>query len=87
MKILLVYLVIINISSLIVYGIDKYQAAKHLWRIPERTLLLLAAVGGSYGAFLGMLIWHHKTQKWTFRIFVPLLMVLWAVLIFWGYRQ
>jgi uncharacterized membrane protein YsdA (DUF1294 family) len=59
---LLYYLIAINIVTLIVYGIDKVKAMKGKWRISEATLLILAAIGGSIGALLGMKIWHHKTM-------------------------
>ena len=56
------YLVIINIITFLVYGIDKWKARKSLWRIREASLLMLAVLGGSIGAWLGMKVWHHKTQ-------------------------
>lgn len=56
------FLLIINILTFIVYGIDKWKAQNEKWRTPESTLLLLAFFGGSLGAMLGMLVWHHKTQ-------------------------
>ena len=51
---ILIYLIIINVVTFIVYGIDKYKAKHAKWRIPEATLLLLAAIGGSIGAWCGM---------------------------------
>ena len=55
------YLLAINAVTFIVYGIDKYKAKKAKWRISEATLLLLAVLGGSIGAWIGMKVWHHKT--------------------------
>ena len=46
----------------LVYGIDKWKAKQGSWRISEATLLMLAVIGGSIGALLGMKIWHHKTM-------------------------
>jgi len=65
------YLVVINVIAFIVYGIDKRKAKKHLWRIPEATLIGLALIGGSVGAFLGMRFFHHKTKHIKFYVGVP----------------
>ena len=59
MKEFLIYLVIANALTFIIYGIDKLKAKEHWWRISEFTLLLLAVVGGSIGAWLGMKVWHR----------------------------
>ena len=64
MNLCIYYLAVINIMTFFVYGIDKWKA-KHLkWRISEATLLGLAIIGGSIGAWLGMKTWHHKTMHW-----------------------
>ena len=65
------YLLAINAVAFIVYGIDKYKAKKTKWRIPEITLLLIAALGGSLGEWLGMVSLHHKTKHKKFLILVP----------------
>ena len=70
-KILIVYLVLANIAAFVMYGVDKRRAVKDKWRIPEKTLLLTALVGGSVGAFVGMQVFHHKTKHWKFMIGVP----------------
>lgn len=70
------YLVLVNAVTFLVYGIDKLKAKKGKWRIPESTLLLLAAIGGSLGAWLGMKVWHHKTMHKKFQYGVPLLFIL-----------
>ena len=59
---LLYYLIVINVVSFLVYGIDKWKAKQGSWRISEATLLILAVIGGSIGAMLGMKVWHHKTD-------------------------
>ena len=59
---LLYYLIVINIVTFVVYGIDKLKAKQGSWRISEATLLIFAVIGGSIGALLGMKIWHHKTM-------------------------
>lgn len=84
--IILIYLITINILTFIVYGNDKRKARKNEWRTPESTLLMLALIGGAYGAFGGMKVFRHKTKHWKFRILVPLMAVAWTVLlVWWGY--
>ena len=61
MKWLMYYLIVVNLLTWIIYGIDKWKAKRRAWRIPERTLLLLAAAGGCTGALAGMLMFRHKT--------------------------
>ena len=73
--ILIYYFLAVNIIAFIVYGIDKLKARKHLWRIPDATLLLLAVIGGSIGAWLGMRVWHHKTMHLKFKYGVPIILV------------
>lgn len=69
-------LTVVNAVAFIVYGIDKYRARNGKWRIPEATLLMLAVVGGSVGAWLGMKEWHHKTRHRKFRYGVPAILLL-----------
>jgi uncharacterized membrane protein YsdA (DUF1294 family) len=76
MMAVLYYLVTINAITFLTYGIDKLKAMKNKWRIPEATLLLLAVTGGSLGAFLGMVVWHHKTMHKKFKYGIPLIIVL-----------
>lgn len=75
------YVIAINVITLIVYGVDKIKARKARWRISEATLLLLAAIGGSIGAWAGMKLWHHKTRHLKFRYGVPVLFILQAALL------
>lgn len=70
------YLVVVNLITFATYGIDKSRARLGEWRISEKTLIVLALLGGSLGAFLGMRVFHHKTRKPLFRVFIPLLLVL-----------
>ena len=81
-KAFLCYLIAVNVIALIAYGIDKSRAIRHRWRIPEATLIGLALIGGGAGALTGMLIFHHKTRKWKFRLLVPLAILLWAAAIY-----
>ena len=76
MNLCIYYLAGINIMTFFVYGIDKWKA-KHLkWRISEATLLGLAIIGGSIGAWLGMKTWHHKTMHWKFKYGIPFILLL-----------
>ena len=75
MKWLMYYLIVVNLLTWIIYGIDKWKAKRRAWRIPERTLLLLVAAGGCTGALAGMLMFRHKTRKLKFMIGVPVIFV------------
>lgn len=70
------YLIAINVITFVVYGIDKIKAKEHWWRISEATLLLLAAFGGSLGAWAGMYVFHHKTKHKKFKWGVPAILLL-----------
>ena len=70
------YLLAINAVPFIVYGIDKYKAKKAKWRISEATLLLLAVLGGSIGAWMGMKVWHHKTMHKKFKYGIPAILLI-----------
>ena len=76
MNIILGYLLAVNITSFLLYGIDKYKAKKGRWRISEATLLLMAVIGGSIGAWVGMRIWHHKTMHKKFEYGIPIIIIL-----------
>ena len=80
---ILIYLLIINVVTFFVYGIDKYKAKHAKWRISEATLLLLAAIGGSIGAWFGMKVWHHKTMHKKFKYGVPVIFILQIILAVW----
>lgn len=71
----------VNVITFVVYGIDKLKAKKGTWRVPETTLLLLAIVGGSVGAWCGVKVWHHKTMHAKFKYGIPLIMAMQAGLL------
>lgn len=79
---LIVYVAAVNVVAFVVYGVDKYKAQKAKWRIRESTLLLLAAIGGSAGAWLGMKIWHHKMRHAKFRYGVPAILLIQLAVVF-----
>ena len=73
---LYIYLMLINVITLVCFGIDKRKAITHSRRISEHRLLSLAAMGGSLGAIFGMKIFHHKTRKKAFSLSIPLLLII-----------
>lgn len=76
MRNIIIYVCMINVIAFFLYGLDKQKAKRHQWRIPESTLLGVAVIGGSIGAFFGMQIFRHKTKKPKFYIGVPIIFVL-----------
>ena len=73
------WLVLINLVTFLVFGVDKLKAKRKsasIRRVPEKTLFLLAALGGSVGALVGMRVWHHKTLHKTFRLGIPAILIL-----------
>ena len=77
----LYYLPVINAVTFLLYGIDKYKAKKGQWRISEATLLTMAAIGGSIGAWAGMRLWHHKTMHKKFKYGIPVIMIMQVCLV------
>ena len=85
MNIILGYLFAINIASIFLYGIDKYKARKGQWRISEATLLMMAVIGGSIGAWAGMRFWHHKTMHKKFKYGIPVIIIMQVCLVVYLY--
>lgn len=81
MNIILYYLLAVNIATFLLYGIDKYKAKKGKRRISEATLLTMAAIGGSIGAWAGMRLWHHKTMHKKFKHGIPVIMIMQVCLV------
>lgn len=73
---IMIYYIVLNIGTFILYAIDKRRAVKRRWRISEKTLLGVAMFGGGLGALSAMFLFHHKTKHWKFRILVPFFVVL-----------
>lgn len=80
MKYIAIYLILINALSLLLMLIDKFKAKKKLWRIPEKVLLGVCAIGGSIGGLLGMKVFRHKTLHPQFSIGIPVMLALQIVL-------
>ena len=72
----IIVLLIWNVLVMLVYGLDKLKAKKGAWRIPEKTLILMAALMGGVGAYAGMKVFHHKTKHKLFTIGVPFCILL-----------
>jgi uncharacterized membrane protein YsdA (DUF1294 family) len=83
MKYLLIYLLIINAVGFLLMLVDKYKARKKLWRIPEATLMTVAAIGGSIGSLLGMYTFRHKTKHIKFTLGIPAILAVQIALALW----
>ena len=80
------YLITVNALGFLLMLIDKAKAKKKKWRIPERTLMTVAAIGGSVGSLLGMYVVRHKTKHPKFTIGIPLILALQtiALVVIWS---
>jgi len=76
-----IIIVVWNIITASLYGIDKHCARKKKWRISEKCLISVAFIFGNLGAMLGMILFNHKTSKTKFRILIPLAFVVDMLLI------
>ncbi len=76
MKYAVIYLAVINLIAFLAMGTDKFRARNAARRIPERTLFLLAVIGGSVGAIIGMFAFRHKTRHLSFRIGLPAILAI-----------
>ena len=83
MKYFLWYLLLINAAAFVLMLVDKRKAIKNRWRIPERTLILSAALGGSIGAILGMYTFRHKTRHLSFTLGMPAILIAQVALAIW----
>ena len=70
-----VYLVVLNLIGFIMMGADKKKAIRHKWRIPEKTLFLIAILGGSLGGIIGMRTYRHKTKHMYFVVGFPFIFI------------
>lgn len=76
MKLVMIYLIIINFIAFTLMGVDKRKAIRGAWRIPEKVLFLSAVFGGAIGAWIGMYVFRHKTKHWYFVVGMPLILFL-----------
>ena len=80
MRAFFIYLIVINILTFLIFGIDKWKAQRGKWRIPEATLIWMSIIGGSIGALVGMYLFRHKTQKRKFNLGIPAVLLAQAIL-------
>ena len=82
-RLLPLWLLLMSLVLFVVMGADKRRAKAGSWRVPEKTLFLLALLGGAIGGVLGMRAFRHKTKHWTFAWGFPILALLQLALCFW----
>lgn len=82
-RLLPLWLALMSLVLFAVMGADKRRAKQGSWRVPEKTLFLLALLGGAIGGVLGMRAFRHKTKHWTFAWGFPTLALLQLALCFW----
>jgi len=75
------YLLLVNLVAFALYGIDKKKAKKKRFRVPERTLLWMARLGGGVGSWIGIMLFRHKTKHTKFKIVVPMWTVVWLIVL------
>lgn len=80
---IVIYFIVINIFGFFIMWLDKRKAKKGAWRIPEKTLFIITALGGGIGTIAGMYVFHHKTQKVQFVVGLPLITILEIIAIIW----
>ena len=73
---IVIYLIIINIIGFAIMFIDKQKAKKGKWRIPEKVIFIVTALGGGIGTISGMYVFRHKTKKLNFTIGLPFITIL-----------
>ena len=81
------WLILINIITFVIYALDKYKAVRHLWRIPEKTLIFLAIIGGSPAALLAMYTIRHKIRHIKFTLGVPVILVIQIIVLYILYTR
>lgn len=81
MKLIILYLIAVNALGFLLMLADKHRARKNLWRIPERTLIGTAIIGGSLGSLLGMYIFRHKTRHPKFTVGIPVILLLQVIIV------
>lgn len=83
MRNIILYFIVINIFGFFIMWLDKRKAKKGAWRIPEKTLFIITALGGGIGTIAGMYTFRHKTQKLNFVVGFPFITILEIILIIW----
>lgn len=83
MEYVVCYIGIISVIGFLAMALDKWKAKRDAYRIPEKTLFLLALAGGGFGVWAGMYTFRHKTKHWYFVIGIPAIAVLEAAALLW----
>lgn len=86
-KAIILYLIVINLVGFFSMGVDKKKAKSNEWRIKERTLFFIAAIGGSGGSVLGMKVFRHKTKHTAFVMGMPLILMVQIILIIFLFNK
>lgn len=79
------YILTVNLISFLLFGLDKRRAKQSRWRIPEKTLFILALVGGTPGALAGMRLFRHKTRHRAFALGLPVILLVQLLLAYYYY--
>ena len=82
-ELFVMYLFLINVLGIYVMWSDKQKAKKDQFRIPEKTLFLVAILGGAFGTTYGMYQFHHKTKHWYFKYGMPTILVIETIILGW----
>ena len=82
MKVVILYLALMNVIGFVIMGVDKKRAVNHKWRIPEKTFFAVSLLGGSIGTWAGMYVFRHKTRHWYFVVGMPAILIVQAVVCF-----
>ena len=85
LKWVLAWIGLASLLDFVLMGTDKWKAKRNRWRVPEKTLFLVALLGGSPGAILGMYAFRHKTRHWYFKWGLPAILVAQIALGGWLY--
>lgn len=86
MKIIVIYITIMNVAGFCFMWLDKAKAKAGAWRIAERTLFGIAAAGGSFGVWMGMEVFRHKTKHWYFKYGIPVICLIEVLLYYFLFR-
>ncbi len=81
-KFILYYLILINLTSIIIMAYDKRRAINRKWRVPEAHLFFIAIIFGSLGSIIGMFLFHHKTKHLKFTIGMPLILIIQVIILY-----
>ena len=78
-KLVVGWVILLSLIAFVLMGVDKERARRRAWRVPERTFFLLALLGGCPGTIAGMCLFRHKTRHWSFKLGLPLILLLQAI--------